>query len=310
MTRTKSGERSPETPVYQKVVDFSTTFRLSGRRSRVHPDASVRSPLPLPDGNAGLDLLYPGAAGREDLVPVGGGGDDDDRHLSDPEPPDAVPLGPGDPIQRLADVLHENEDVVAVGGRLEHPSGEVQESAAAELTLWRVFCEQFMLEKLGIGGYWRSRALFRESPDEPSEAAQVMGACLMFRPIERMDERFFLYCEDTDLCLRLRRHGRIFYVPGARFRHELGASSVGRRWLSVARYNRGKELYFRIHRGRASAALCWLFDRGGALFRLAMWGAATLATLGLVPKFRRQTTLFFRVATAPAKGPPSPRDSR
>lgn len=224
--------------------------------------------------------------------------------------PDAVPLGPGDPIQRLADVLHENEDVVAVGGRLEHPSGEVQESAAAELTLWRVFCEQFMLDKLGIGGYWRSRALFRESPDEPSEAAQVMGACLMFRPIERMDERFFLYCEDTDLCLRLRRHGRILYVPDARFRHELGASSVGRRWLSVARYNRGKELYFRIHHGRASAALCWLFDRGGALFRLAMWGAATLATLGLVPKFRRQTALFFRVATAPAKGPPSPRDSR
>ncbi|MEZ5163764.1 MAG: hypothetical protein R2688_08430 [Fimbriimonadaceae bacterium] len=67
-----------------------------------------------------------------------------------------------------------------------------------------------------------------------------MGACLMLRPVERFDERFFLYCEDTELCHRLAQRGKIMYAPEAEFVHELGASSTTTRWESIARYNRGK----------------------------------------------------------------------
>jgi len=193
-------------------------------------------------------------------------------------------------------------NIVAAGGRLNNPDGSFQLSVALDLNLWRVFQEQTFLEKLlrqfGLG-YWIVEP-FQESRIVP----QVMGACLMIRSIARFDERFFLYCEDTDLCKRLSEHGQILYDPKATFTHELGSSSSGvGRWKSVARYNRGKELYFAIHEGRFAAAICWLFDRLGALIRLILWLMPTILTLGMMRKFRNQVALFWKVLTCPLLGP-------
>ncbi len=152
-------------------------------------------------------------------------------------------------------------DVVAAGGKLLHPDGRLQESAASNLTLAVVLCEQLYLEKIARI-YWRSSALLTGGDVE-----QVMGACLMMKPVEQFDERYFLYCEDTDLCHRLRRHGRIIYAPEAEFLHHLGASSSQDRWRSIIRYNHGKELYFLIHHGKFSWLGCLFLDRLGALLR-------------------------------------------
>lgn len=162
-------------------------------------------------------------------------------------------------IDRLADAMADG--VVAAGGKLLHPDGRLQESAAGKLTLWVVLCEQLYLERL-FHPYWRSASL-----PLGGDVEQVMGACLMMRPIERFDERFFLYCEDTELCRRLRTHGRILYVPDAEFVHHLGSSGSSARWRSVALYNRGKELYFAIHHGRLASAACLMLDRLGAFLR-------------------------------------------
>lgn len=214
-------------------------------------------------------------------------------------------------IDLLADHMDTHSDAVACGGMLLHPDGRLQASSANRLTLWAVFCEQTLLEKAFPPGplspYWNTRVLARAA--EPSPTAQVMGACLMVRPLERFDERFFLYCEDTELCRRLERRGSVWFVPQARFLHELGASSRSERWASVARYNRGKELYFAIHHGPAAQVACWAINRLGALIRLVGWGVPCLASLGLIPRLRRQVALFLRVLAAPLSGPKSPRDS-
>lgn len=198
-------------------------------------------------------------------------------------------------IERLA---REFEDlgVVAAGGRLLNEDGSTQDSAAGPLTLGVVAAEQLYLERW-LRLYWRR-------PERTQEVQQVMGACLMFRPVERFDERYFLYCEDTDLCRRLRAHGRILYVPEARVTHLLGSSSNANRWLAIARYNAGKELYFRIHRGRVASGVCWGLDRLGALLRLAVWSLIWAATLGR--RGSGQPKTFWRVLTAPAGGPPRP----
>lgn len=192
--------------------------------------------------------------------------------------------------------------IVAAGGRLLNPDGTFQPSVAGRLTLWRVFQEQSFLELLfrpfGLG-YWIVEP-FAETRIVP----QVMGACLMCRPVEKFDERYFLYCEDTDLCLRLTRQGQIVYEPASTFVHELGSSSIGtERWKSVARYNRGKELYFAIHHGGPAAGVCWLFNRAGALLRLLIWLVPTLLTLGLSSRFRGKFVLFAKVLTSPFLGP-------
>lgn len=184
-------------------------------------------------------------------------------------------------IDRLAEAI--SGDVAAVGGKLIHSDGRLQESAAGPLTLWVVACEQLYLERFAKS-YWCSSRL-----PQGGQVAQVIGACLMFRPVERFDERYFLYCEDTDLCRRLQHHGKILYVPEAVFKHQLGASSSQERWKSVVRYNHGKELFFRLHYGKGAWLTCLLLDRLGALLRAPL-----------------KPRVFWRVLIAPIYPPSDP----
>jgi hypothetical protein len=215
-------------------------------------------------------------------------------------------------VDCLADTLDARPDLVVVGGMLLNPDGSLQPSTAWELTLWAVVCEQLMFEKLPSLGlraapwrpYWNTEALRLAGGVQIT--TQVMGACLMTRDRRaRWDERFFLYCEDTAFCRRLSESGAIAYVPDARFTHDLGTSSRSR-WMAVARYNAGKELYFRLHHGAGTAATVWLLNRFGALVRLLIWSAATVLTLGMRARFRHQVVLFARVLFAPKDGPPRP----
>ena len=166
-------------------------------------------------------------------------------------------------IQNLANFL-DSKKAVAGGGKLLNLDGSLQRSVAGKLTLGAVLREQFLLERF-FPAYW-------QTPTESASVAQVMGACLMVRRDlnERFDEDFFLYCEDTDLCERIRRHGEIWYFPEAEFTHELGASSHANRWLGIARYNAGKEFYFQKHHGWLASVVCWKLDRLGALIRMIL----------------------------------------
>lgn len=198
----------------------------------------------------------------------------------------------------------DDKAVIAAGGRLLNPDGSLQESVAGRLTLWAVFTEQFYIDSLlrvvaPNLAYWRTNQAY-DRANPYTDVDQVMGACLMVRPVERFNERFFLYCEDTELCYRLRRSGRIVYVPRAVFVHELGSSSVGvERWRSVARYNRGKELFFEIHDGTFAALICRMLNRCGAFLRLIAWSLAW----PFLPRYRQLPKLFWRVLTCPKTGP-------
>jgi N-acetylglucosaminyl-diphospho-decaprenol L-rhamnosyltransferase len=93
----------------------------------------------------------------------------------------------------------------------------------------------------------------------PGTPDWVDGSCLLVRRVlleqlEGFDERFFLYCEDTDLCLRLRSAGfDIHYEPSALCVHEGGGSAPRVSLLPVLAESR--ILYARSHYGRVRAAL-------------------------------------------------------
>lgn len=125
----------------------------------------------------------------------------------------------------------------------------------------------------------------------PGPIACVMGACQIVRPelMERLggfDEDFFLYGEDQDLCLRIRKSGyEIGYVPTAEIMHHGGKSergfAAGAVWSKKfnAEYLFYKKHYFpntirkiigrHIRRARWRLAILTLFlpfarDRGAA----------------------------------------------
>jgi len=201
-------------------------------------------------------------------------------------------------LQRLVEFMDAHPDAAICGGQLRYPDGRIQPSCARDLTLWWVFCEQSMLAKLFprtrlFGGYWRTHWDFSAT----IETEQVMGACMMLRrPFPRFDEDYFLYCEDTDLCYRVRQAGgKIYYVHDAVFVHHLGASGESQRAQMVIYYNRGKERYFRKFHGAWQARVCRWLNKGGALLRMLLGLAGVVFTLGRRAGFRRYAATFWRV---------------
>jgi GT2 family glycosyltransferase len=201
-------------------------------------------------------------------------------------------------LQRLVGFMDAHPDAAICGGQLRYPDGRVQPSCARDLTPWWVFCEQSMLAKLFprtrlFGGYWRTHWDFSAT----IETEQVMGACMMLRrPFPRFDEDYFLYCEDTDLCYRVRQAGgKIYYVHNAVFVHHLGASGEPQRAQMVIYYNRGKERYFRKFHSAWQARVCRWLNKGGALLRVLLGLGGVVLTLGRHAGFRRYAATFWQV---------------
>lgn len=204
-------------------------------------------------------------------------------------------------IQRLVAFMDACSDAAACGGQLRYPDGRIQPSCARKLTLWWVFCEQSMLAKLFprtrlSGGYWRTYWDFSST----IETEQVMGACMMLRrPFPLFDESYFLYCEDTDLCYRIRQAGgKVYYVHDAMFVHHLGASGEPQRAAMVIYYNRGKERYFHKFHGAWQARVCRWLNTLGALLRVGIGVGGVLLTFGRSYRARQYARTFWQVLTA------------
>jgi N-acetylglucosaminyl-diphospho-decaprenol L-rhamnosyltransferase len=145
----------------------------------------------------------------------------------------------------------------AVGAMLLNSDGSLQVSAYPEPSLFRETWRLFFLDKLRpIGSYpmaaWHTGT--------PREVDVLMGACILTRrevmdQCGLLDERYFIYSEDQDLCRRLRSHGwQICWLPQARVLHHGEQSTRQIKGDMFVRLYREKTAYFRIHHGSSAAA--------------------------------------------------------
>jgi N-acetylglucosaminyl-diphospho-decaprenol L-rhamnosyltransferase len=139
----------------------------------------------------------------------------------------------GDFFESLEEFFDQNPGAGVAGPRIVDGEGNLQLSARKEL--------DFVSGFLG-----RTSLLTRLFPKNPLvrrffPAAQklsgatvvdwVSGACMIIRSrtieeIGPMDERFFMYFEDADLCRRAREAGwLVYYLPQVEVLHHTGASS-------------------------------------------------------------------------------------
>ncbi len=120
-------------------------------------------------------------------------------------------------------------------------------------------------------------------PRQPTDVDAVSGSCMLIRKttfdaIGGMDERFFLHCEDLDLCRRIRDAGqRVLFVPATSVIHLQGGSG---RNLRVEWYKHRSMLMYHDKHAAADTA-----KAANVLLRLGVWArfcavAAPLAVLG------------------------------
>ncbi|MEM9251704.1 MAG: glycosyltransferase family 2 protein [Planctomycetota bacterium] len=125
----------------------------------------------------------------------------------------------------LAELWHAAEarpGVGGVGGITLHEDGSIEASCAQPGPTYRVA----LLNAIGLGRYCRSVI---EIPDAPVRARVLSGAFMMlprelWNELGGFDESYFLYNEETDLCLRVAEHGReLWLIPSARLVHLVGS---------------------------------------------------------------------------------------
>jgi N-acetylglucosaminyl-diphospho-decaprenol L-rhamnosyltransferase len=159
-------------------------------------------------------------------------------------------------VTRMRDFLLDQPAVAAVGARVYDADGTVQRSARAFPTLLTAFFGRTsLLTSLWPGNrFSRAQLVADESTAAPTDVDWVAGSCVMFRAdafraVGGMDEGFFLYWEDADLCCRLRAAGwRIAYLPDASVVHHVGRSSRHARVRSIVAFHKSAVRYYRKHR--------------------------------------------------------------
>lgn len=125
-------------------------------------------------------------------------------------------------LEALVQCIDDAPEIGAVGPRIAYPNGWLQEAGTT-------LHADGTSEMVGLN----------DLPDQPRYSFErdvdyCSGACLMIRTedfhrLGGFDEHYApAYCEDSDLCMRLRAEGRrIVYCPGATVLHHLSRTSDG-----------------------------------------------------------------------------------
>lgn len=139
-----------------------------------------------------------------------------------------------------------------VGVKLLDGEGKLSYSCHPFPTLFREFWRLFHLDKLyPVSQYKRN---FWQST-EPREVDCVQGAYMLLRKsgldeVGILDEDYFIYTEEVDLCYRLRKKGwKIYWLPQAEVVHYEGQSTKQRAVEMFLALNKSKVQFFRKHYG-------------------------------------------------------------
>lgn len=158
----------------------------------------------------------------------------------------------GEALATLASVLDREPAVAAVGPRILGDDGALTLSQRSFPRLRSTWSQALFLHRLAPHALWSDEVIRDPAAyASPGSPEWLSGACLLVRrsaltAIGGLDERFFLYCEDIDLCRRLKQAGHeLRYHPAATVRHRGGASAPRGSTLPI--YARSRVLYARAH---------------------------------------------------------------
>lgn len=176
-------------------------------------------------------------------------------------------------VRRLVAFAEAHPRAAAVAPRLRYPDGSAQPNAWRFPTPAVVALGTLTLARAGV---------VQSRGDEPRRVDWAMGAALLLRraaldEVGVFDEGYFMYSEETDLCLRLARAGwETWFLPAAVVVHHDSALRGEVPRERIAEEWRSRHRYWRAHHSPA-----------GARVAAALTGAQYAARAGIAAAARR-----------------------
>ena len=181
-------------------------------------------------------------------------------------------------LEELVSLLRERPRVGLAGVKQIDEDGVMDPTMRRFPSVIRMFCESLGAERLPFHASWTGqRVLDLELYDHERPCDWTVGSFMLARrkavdEVGAMDERFFLYCEETDLCLRLRQAGWMtVHFPQMTIFHQssrTGSEALGRQMAFARRQ------YMQKHFGRVRRRLGALATGLGYLLRSVEPGRA------------------------------------
>jgi N-acetylglucosaminyl-diphospho-decaprenol L-rhamnosyltransferase len=136
-------------------------------------------------------------------------------------------------FEHLSEFVSKNPRVGIAGPRILDSDGKLQLSARREISALSGFLGRTSLLTRLFPKSSIVKSQFPAVTDQshPTSVDWVSGACMVIRrdtlrDVGPLDERFFMYFEDADLCRRARAAGwLVYYLPQVEIVHQTGASS-------------------------------------------------------------------------------------
>jgi len=164
----------------------------------------------------------------------------------------------------------ERPGAVAAGFRQVDAAGHFQLSLGPRPSFVLELARRFVQLRLDAGSRCM-RGVMDRWLATPRRVPWVSGAALLvrrsaFMAIAGFDERFFLYFEDIDFCLRLRAAGgEVYYDPTLVLTHLHGESAATDPGLAARAYRESQLYFWQKHRGRWARQLVYVYLKAKGL---------------------------------------------
>ena len=170
----------------------------------------------------------------------------------------------GNALDTLVEYLDTHPEAGIVGPKIINRDGSMQKQCRrSEGRPWDAFCHLTGLaQRYPDNPRYNGYLMGYLNADETHEVQAVSGACMLIRrevldKVGLLDERFFAYQEDSDLCKRTRQAGwKIVYLPAARITHYGGkGGATVHFYKSLYEWHHSYYLYYRKHFAREYSTL-------------------------------------------------------
>ena len=197
-------------------------------------------------------------------------------------------------LAALVEFMAAHPQAGAVGARLLNADGSLQPSCHPMLTPGREFWRLIFLDRLWPRATY---PLGRWDLATPRQVEVIKGACLLLRrealaQVGLLDEAYFMYTEEVDLCYRLAEAGwELWWLPSARVIHREAQSTRQAAAKMYVQLYRSKVHFYRKFGGERRAG------RFKRLLRLAYGPRLAVAAVGglVSPSLAAQARTYHRL---------------